>query len=75
MPLPNFLIIGAGRTGTTSLYHYLRQHPEIFMPDIKEPRFFLYNAKSFAKVKTLGKRNGTKILSRILILIELFLLG
>lgn len=40
--LPNFLIIGAAKSGTTSLYHYLRQHPDVFMPAVKEPRFFAY---------------------------------
>ena len=39
---PTFLIIGAAKSGTTSLYHYLRQHPDIFMPEVKEPRFFAY---------------------------------
>ena len=38
--LPNFLVIGAARSGTTSLYHYLAQHPQIFMSPVKEPRFF-----------------------------------
>lgn len=40
MHLPNFLIVGAPRSGTSSLYHYLRQHPDIFMPDIKEIQYF-----------------------------------
>lgn len=39
---PTFLIIGAAKSGTTSLYHYLRQHPDVFMPEVKEPRFFAY---------------------------------
>lgn len=39
-PRPNFLIVGAAKSGTTSLYHYLRQHPDVFMPDWKEPSFF-----------------------------------
>ena len=38
--LPDFLIIGAMKCGTTSLYHYLRDHPQIFMPTIKAPEFF-----------------------------------
>lgn len=38
--LPNFLIIGAAKGGTTSLYHYLDQHPQIYMSPVKEPRFF-----------------------------------
>ncbi len=37
---PNFFLIGAGKAGTTSLYHYLRQHPEIYMSRFKEPKFF-----------------------------------
>ena len=38
--LPNFLIIGAAKAGTTSLYHYVRSHPEAFMPAKKELSFF-----------------------------------
>ncbi len=37
---PNFLIIGAGKSGTTALHKYLRQHPQVFMPELKEPCFF-----------------------------------
>ena len=40
VPRPNFFIVGAPRSGTTSLYHYLKQHPQVFMSGIKEPRFF-----------------------------------
>jgi hypothetical protein len=43
--LPDFLIVGAARSGTTSLYNYLGQHPEIFLPDIKEPGFFAFSEK------------------------------
>ena len=38
--LPTFLIIGAGKCGTTSLWSYLDQHPDIGMSAIKEPSFF-----------------------------------
>ncbi len=40
MTMPNFLIIGAAKAGTTSLHHYLRQHPQIYMSPEKELRFF-----------------------------------
>lgn len=40
MAEPTFLIIGAGRSGTTSLYHYLKQHPQVFMSAIKETHYF-----------------------------------
>jgi hypothetical protein len=43
MTLPNFLIIGAAKAGTTTLHTYLRPHPEIFMPARKELRFFAYD--------------------------------
>jgi hypothetical protein len=38
--LPNFFVVGAPKAGTTSLYHYLDQHPGIYMSAIKEPCFF-----------------------------------
>jgi len=34
------LIVGAAKSGTTSLYHYLNQHPEVFMAPVKEPDYF-----------------------------------
>lgn len=37
---PNFFIIGAARSGTTSLFIYLENHPDIFMSEIKEINFF-----------------------------------
>lgn len=40
--MPNFMIIGAARTGTSSLYEYMRQHPDIFFSPIKEPMFFAF---------------------------------
>jgi len=43
--LPNFIIFGAGRSGTTSLYEYLRQHPQVFMSRVKEPNYFAFDGK------------------------------
>jgi hypothetical protein len=40
MALPNFIIVGAAKAGTTALYYHLKQHPEIFLPENKEPHFF-----------------------------------
>ncbi|MDA8731512.1 sulfotransferase [Flavobacteriaceae bacterium] len=37
---PNFIIVGVARCGTTSLFHYLKQHPDIGMSKIKEPKYF-----------------------------------
>ena len=48
--LPNFLIVGAAKSGTSSLHNYLNQHPQVFMPSynkegmkVKEPRFLIKN--------------------------------
>jgi hypothetical protein len=38
---PNFLLIGAPRSGTTSTYEGIKQHPQIFMSAVKEPMFFI----------------------------------
>lgn len=40
MTMPNFIVIGAGKSGTTALHRYLKQHPEIYMSSPKELRFF-----------------------------------
>lgn len=42
MTLPNFFIVGAAKSGTTSLWSYLRQHPQVFMSRPKEPNFFAF---------------------------------
>lgn len=48
---PNFFVVGAPRAGTTSLWHYLRQHPDVLMPstsDTKEPSHFADPIPTFA---------------------------
>ena len=59
---PNFIIIGAMKAATTSLYTYLKQHPDVFMSSIKEPKFFnnfnkdsefKIQGKGLVKIKTL----------------------
>ncbi|MGD1712187.1 sulfotransferase domain-containing protein [Dapis sp. BLCC M172] len=59
--LPNFIIIGAMKGGTTSLYHYLASHPEIVPSTPKETNFFretkLYN-KGLKWYQSLFKKGG-----------------
>ncbi|MBA93857.1 MAG: hypothetical protein CMG47_02210 [Candidatus Marinimicrobia bacterium] len=40
MKNPNLFIVGAPKSGTTFLYYYLKQHPDIYFPNFKEPHFF-----------------------------------
>jgi hypothetical protein len=42
VPFPNFIVIGAARSGTTSLHHYLGQHPQVYMCPVKEPNYFAF---------------------------------
>ncbi|EDX83992.1 Sulfotransferase domain superfamily [Synechococcus sp. PCC 7335] len=45
--LPNFLIIGAPKAGSTSLWNELRQHPDIFLTSVKEPNFFCSDSANY----------------------------
>jgi hypothetical protein len=38
--VPDFFIVGHHKSGTTAMYEMLRRHPQIFMPEMKEPEFF-----------------------------------
>ncbi|MFL5495517.1 MAG: sulfotransferase family protein [Gemmatimonadales bacterium] len=49
---PNFFIVGAPKCGTTALYEYLRPHPHIFMPELKEPHFFAKDLGTYPRIKT-----------------------
>lgn len=46
MTMPNFLVIGAAKSGTTSLYYYLKGHPQIYMSAMKEPKFFAFEGEN-----------------------------
>lgn len=59
--LPNFLVVGAPKCGTSSLWKYLDSHPQIFIPEIKECRFFSgmrrnYKGGAAAKFQNEGPR-------------------
>lgn len=68
MPRPNFVIAGAAKCGTTSLFHYLKQHPDVGMLESKDANFFVdfrvkvhslrdYEAlfEGFAGLKAIGE--------------------
>src|SRR5258708_34007794 len=57
MTLPNFLIIGAAKGGTTSLHHYLREHPEVYLTEVKETNFYWTEAREHGRktVQTLAE--------------------
>ncbi len=59
-PLPNFFIVGAAKSGTTSLAHYLGQHPDVFISPVKEPCYFVRDAglADYDQYLSLFKRAG-----------------
>lgn len=58
--MPNFLVVGAAKSGTTSLYFYLDKHPDIYIPSVKECRFFSQMSANF-------KGPGDEILNKNII--------
>lgn len=57
-PLPSFLIIGAAKSGTTSLFYYLKQHPQIFFPHTKELNYFSLEPSDSASPTRPGRGPG-----------------
>ncbi|WP_176223804.1 sulfotransferase family protein [Marivirga sericea] len=55
--IPDFLIIGAGKSGTTSLDNYLKQHPEIFISERKEPNFYGYELNQLSDFSVKSEIN------------------
>jgi Sulfotransferase domain len=57
VPLPNLAIVGVAKAGTSSLFHYLSQHPEICASDVKELRYFspLQYGERLAPIETYAK--------------------
>lgn len=53
--LPDFFIVGHAKSGTSALYQMLKRQPQIYMPDIKEPSFFVPELRS-----RLQRRNPAK---------------
>jgi hypothetical protein len=51
-PWPNLFLAGVGKSGTTSLCGYLGQHPDIFVPTVKEPNYFAPAARSLTPSAT-----------------------
>jgi len=45
--VPNIFLVGAAKSGTTAVYVYLYQHPEIYLSYLKEPKFLSITANKF----------------------------
>lgn len=54
---PNIFLVGAPKSGTTSIYNYLNEHPEIYMSPIKEPHYFSKDIRRKHFSKDYNQRN------------------
>ena len=52
---PDFVVAGAPKCGTTAVYATLQQHPQLFLPGIKEPHYFAHDFPGVREVKTIGE--------------------
>ena len=53
--IPNFFLVGAPKCGTTALYEYIRPHPQVFMPEVKEPHYFAKDLGTYPRARTLDQ--------------------
>jgi hypothetical protein len=60
--MPNFLILGVPRSGTTTTYEGLKQHPQVFVSPIKEPMFFILQGEKELS-PALSKHRGPRDLN------------
>jgi hypothetical protein len=57
--IPDFFIVGHHKSGTTALYEMLRRHPQIYLPSVKEPRFFASDLRSLVTVSPSSQSPNT----------------
>jgi hypothetical protein len=50
--VPDFFIVGSAKCGTTALFEYLTRHPKVFMPAMKEPKYFCSDLKTIGGTPT-----------------------
>jgi hypothetical protein len=62
---PNFLVIGAAKSGTYTLYEHFASHPEVFMCPIKEPHFFAFGGED-REAKTVPAHSWVESLDEYL---------
>jgi hypothetical protein len=56
--MPDFVIVGAPKCGTTALASWLRAHPELFLARVKEPNYFCFDAPGLRVVDRLETYGG-----------------
>jgi hypothetical protein len=63
--VPDFLIVGAARSGTTMVYSFLDRHPRIFMPREKEPMFLSVYGQGWSQIDVRTGRRATYVIESL----------
>ena len=66
--VPDFFIVGHQKCGTTALHLMLKDHPQIFLPEVKEPRFFVYTDRTRAPRREEAAKGRPRTLEEYLAL-------
>ncbi len=70
--MPNFFILGAQKAGTTALYHYLKQHPQVYMSPRKETNFFAQEGEKLDFYQIGAPQSKKKLIDNTSAYCELF---
>jgi hypothetical protein len=70
--LPDFLIVGAARSGTTTMFSFLDRHPRVFMPREKEPMFFAAHGRGWSTVDIRTGARSTYVVDDLDAYLDLF---
>jgi len=70
--VPDFLIVGAARCGTTTVYSFLGQHPRLFLPKKKEPMFFSVYGQGWSPIDIRTGRKTTYVVDDLTDYLALF---
>jgi hypothetical protein len=71
--VPDFLIVGAARSGTTAVFSYLVRHPQVFMPRAKEPMFLSVYGQGWSYIDIRTGKRATYVVEKLDDYLNLFL--
>ena len=60
---PNFFLVGAGKSGTTTLHRWLSSHPQIYFPRLKEPNYYTFLGEDPATLEPLDRDYATRCIT------------
>jgi len=72
MTMPNFLVLGAAKAGTTALYAYFKQHPQVYLTPFKETKFFCHEGEQLSYQGPGDQENNSRLVNNLTAYQELY---